>query len=126
MNEIEKMYKNVGCKKILCDCTNCKKTDCTGDIDQDTCVNLTFSPFTAKKQLRLIKLLASYGKFAPTRKLLLQCLDGEWYIAVYEGMDLISNGSEVDFKKCLARVINKLWQDLTPEEKTNIKNILEI
>ena len=86
---------------------------------------IDYPPFTAEKQLELIKWLASYGKYEPTRKLFLQCLDGEWYIAVYEGMDVVSNGSKVDFKECLARVINKIWQSLTEEEKQQVKGILE-
>lgn len=103
MNEIDKMYELAGCKKILCDCTNCKKTDCTGDVDQDTCVKLTYSPFTAEKQLELIKWLFN--------SICLLCLAPLQH-------------SE-NFENDLAGLINELWQDMTDKEKQQVKGILE-
>ena len=60
-------------------------------------------PFTAEKQLELIKWLIIEG-----------------YI---EDM-LTVQISEENFEACLADTFNELWQDLTEEEKQQIKEIL--
>ena len=61
-------------------------------------------PFTAEKQLELIKWLIIEG-----------------YI---EDM-LTVQISEENFEACLADTFNELWQDLTEEEKQQVKGILE-
>ena len=91
MSEIEKLYENAGIKK-----------DWTaigfGDIED------CYPPFTAEKQLELIKWLIIEG-----------------YI---EDM-LTVQISEENFEACLADTFNELWQDLTEEEKQQVKGILE-
>lgn len=118
MNEVEKLYSLAGCKKIFCDCTKCKKTDCIwGDMDQDTCVTLTYSPFTAEKQIELIKWLARKDCMyrLTYERDFLWCSQLEWQSSFcYES-----------FEESLANLINTIWQYLTKEERQQIKEILE-
>ena len=117
MTEIEKLYSLAGCKKIFCDCTKCKKTDCISeDIDQDTCVTLTYSPFTAKKQLELIKFLFNHS-------VLYDVDDKEnyWFHISDDCYTYHYNKFEI----ALANIINEMWQDLTEAEQNEIRNILE-
>ena len=112
MNEIEKLYESAGCKKILSDCTNCKKTDCTGDTDQDTCVNLTYSPFTAEKQIELIKWISRKEGFRA------------------DGFDIefgtCATGYDPnDFEIALVKAINCFLDYCSSKEKQQIKEILE-
>jgi len=119
MSEIEKLYKNAGinlgcCKYAKYDyegeegtwyyCTKEGKECWTypnGDAD---CVEKGYPPFTAEKQLKLIKWLIIEG-----------------YI---EDM-LTVQISEENFEACLADTFNELWQDLTEEEKQQVKGFLE-
>ena len=102
MNEIEKLYENANIKI-------CKRKqgftlkDCT-DRDCKECGYYGMPPFNAEKQIGLIKWLIIEG-----------------YI---EDM-LTVQISEENFEACLADTFNELWQDLTEEERTQIKEILE-
>ena len=95
MNEITKLFENAGIKvptarlKIL--------KDDNGEI-------YTQPPFSAEKQIELIKWLSK-------RQINSYPLIHGW---INEG-----------FEEKLASCINNLWQDLTEEEKQQIKEILE-
>ena len=124
MSEIEKMYENAGCKKILCDCTNCKKTDCTGNVDQDTCANLTYSSFTAEKQLKLIEfMLKKYGEETIGFEL---WKDNSYHAMCQLGYDGFENYADSNtLCGAIAGLITLYWQDLTEEEKQQVKGIFE-
>ena len=98
-NQVEKMYENAGIK-------TCKRKqgftlkDCT-DRDCKECGYYIMPPFTAEKQIELIKWL--------TRR--------EPKVEIGYFGDQLGNA--------LAGLINNLWQDLTKEEKQQIKEILE-
>lgn len=107
MNEVEKMYANAGIEK-----------DWTaigfGDIED------CYPPFTAEKQLRLLKKI--------NKKWIIEmsyAIDA-YYITAHS-----NNGKkeylEVNnyFDEGLASIVNDLWQDLTEEERKQIKEILE-
>ena len=73
-------------------------------------------PFTAEKQLALIKWL----------------IKEKYFIGRYvENYDLFTNSmlgynsQNKNFELALAGLINNLWQDLTEEEKQQVKGILE-
>ena len=117
MNEVEKMYKNAGIKKFepkeefsLDDCeeycidNNCKE-----------CSWRKYPQFTAEKQLELIKWLALRDDF---------CMMA-WQNSEYHIEHDKYNANENSLEGCLARLINNFWQDLTEEERKQIKNILE-
>lgn len=128
INEIKKLYKNVGLDNLwveryndgngfehenwypsykvmiksmmekngwaLTEARNVAKKECHKEL----------LPFTAEKQIELIKWLIIEG-----------------YI---EDM-LTVQISEENFEACLADTFNELWQDLTEEEKQQIKKVLE-
>lgn len=110
MSEIEKMYKNAGIKK---------RRYC--EFDDDACIGckhiekVEYPPFTSEKQLLLIQWLAE------TRPIHITLLLGEWTI---EGM--VRYGIKYDtFEDALSGYVNQIWKDLTPEEKQQVKGILE-
>ena len=135
MTEIEKLYKNAGVEKEIIPCPskyygyNCTRnnwddTGCSCDIEG-------YPPFTAEKQLELIKLLAKrdYGDY--TSSLLINITDDRVYFSAgakpkYYVIEVLYDSNRyTDFENALANLINKLWQDLTESEKAEIKRILE-
>ena len=104
MNEVEKMYENVG----LFYCNKCRH-----DSELD-CIYMCESkhpPFTAEKQISLIIFL-SY-KYNKGLLINLRAID--------KGIDIYD--FEL-FGECLAKLVNELWQDLSEEEHKQIKEIL--
>lgn len=102
MSEIEKMYMRCKIKKQqTCShsdtCYNGSLNECEG------CNSYQYPPFTAEKQVELIKWLIVHSPNT--------CLEDEIIVSAFEDS--------------LANIINTMWQDLTEEEKQQIKNILE-
>ena len=138
MNEVEKMYENAEVKKY-------KKSYCDWDSNcpypyhkcNDECPyykyedNEQYPPFTAEKQIELIKWLAKrdYGDY--TSSLLINITDDRVYFSAgakpknYVIEVLYDSNRCTDFENALANLINNLWQDLTEKERKQIKNILE-
>ena len=114
MNEVEKMYRNAHVYPRV-----------YGDITKETFENKVFNmadmcneAFTAEKQLELIKWLINEVDYITM-----------WHFnnskKPYD-FDLGSRNSGGEtFEDALAQMINNLWQDLTEEERKQIKNILE-
>ena len=104
MSEIEKMYKLAQVANIGYDAWDKKDM---------------YPPFTAEKQLELIKWLIKNDKF--------HCLEIEFFIKEKDykisTYQKASNFNE-DFTETLASLINNHWQDLTEEEKQQIRGIL--
>lgn len=117
MSEVEKMYENAGVEKeVIKGCyeyyteywgidiytiNDCKNKDCN-TCEADKSVK-EYPPFTAEKQIELCKwLIKNYHRYV---------------------FDVIEADS---FETDLAKFMNEEWQDLTKEEKTSIKNILEM
>lgn len=118
MNEVEKMYENTGIKK-----------DWTaigfGDIED------CYPPFTAEKQLELIKWL---GKLDGKLEIFCTYNKEKFIFNFYFNRKTnknpdpkysYSNLLNEDFEILIASLINNLWQDLTEEEKQQVKGILE-
>ena len=102
MSEIEKMYENAGVNK------ECEKNyvyrECPHKTRQcEDCVLFIYPPFTAKKQLEIVKMI----------------LFSTWW------MNLKRLQFAEKFDEGLAQMVNDLWQDLTEEEKQQVKGILE-
>lgn len=133
MNEVTKLYENAGIKptKNWQSCLNCKlKTEIRYDewgCEYLTCNRLEmpkkcpdakeyYPLFTAEKQLELIKWLANYDEVCRMEKI----RDG-WFVEI----DMITSELSSTFKEALANLINKIWQDLTDAERTQIRGILE-
>ena len=121
MNEVTKLYENARIKKVDCKtCNTVEYLDCE-DWQCESCNKYIteYPPFTAEKQLGIIKwLLESYD-------IGLSQL-GQRIDTSLDGANCISGlGSGDTFEESLAQAINDLWQDLTGEERKQIKEILE-
>ena len=107
IKDIEKMYENAGIEKI--------------ELDYPDNFEPFYPEFTAEKQLELIKWLAKRQDFGLNYYLNSKVWDAqtqfswEFYCKTYE---------HKEFEQALARLINNLWQDLTDEEKAEIRGIL--
>jgi len=119
MNEVEKMYENAGIKKVR------QTTIARGDYP--IAVGFEDYPaFTAEKQIAIIKLISKQGQ------------------VIIENWEKDNRGFNVTFRansnlryitmdcitrktveEALAQIVNDIWQDLTEEERKQIKEILE-
>ena len=138
MSEITKLYENAGVEKeVIKGCYDYysklgidiwKENDCRGK-NCDTCKKdksiKRYPPFTAEKQIAILITLANYNLYEDTKKLLIDSFNGEIYIGFYQDITLTANATDTDFAECVAKLINSLWQDLTEEEKQQVKEILE-
>ena len=119
MLEVEKLYENAGIKKEVIPCPakycgyNCTRNN--WDDADCSCGIGGYPPFTAEKQLELIKWLASRDYIT-----IVAYMSGE-----YHSEHDKYNANENSLEGCLARLINNLWRDLTGTEKAEIKRILE-
>lgn len=136
MSEIEKMYENAGIEKItIKGCyeyyaenagidiyitNDCKNKDC--NICKANKSIQDYPPFTAEKQIKIIEWLGNSKAFFDANETIFSLItnhkDKNGVVKSYEG-----KGNSVD--SCLASLINNLWQDLTTEEKQQVKEILE-
>lgn len=92
--------------------TNCEHYESTKEF---------YPPFTAEKQLELIKWLINNPKDFFSWTIQQQGKDIKYIF--YVGYEY--GGSEfLEFAEALADILNNLWQDLTDQEKEEIRNIL--
>jgi len=118
MNEIEKMYKNAKVKPV-CDGLDC--FTCTAK-----CNNGKYPPFTAEKQLEIENVILqnkkNYNKWIEYNI----NVYGEWvirFVRTDKFAPYIALGKTR--AEAFVNIINHFWQDLTPEEKQQIKEILD-
>ena len=144
MNEIIKLYENAWIKptKNWQSCLNCKlKTETRYDEwgeEYLTCKMLErpekcfdakeyYPPFTAEKQLELIKWLGKRCFYIEISEM----GNKSYGIAFkYQPADEYKNEqsecfTNKNFAEALAESINYIWQDLTEEERQQIKEILK-
>ena len=148
MTEIEKMFENAGIEKKFEKPAECLKNPyitCDGcmlyDDKKGKCNNKKdYPPFTAEKQIDILmfilnkfgdigfqKMYSIRGNDENTRKDYIKCLcDCEHETWDSRPVDFYyQNGAYGDnLEESLAGLINKLWQDLTNQEKEEIRNIL--
>ena len=125
MSEVEKMYENCNIKpkrEVYCDWdSDCPYPDIINSGCGDECPywkyedEATYPPFTAEKQLELIKGLAKhYGNI----HILNNAARG--FAIGIEGVSF----NLKKFEEIIAMVLNCFWQDLTEQERTEIAEIL--
>ena len=110
MSEIEKLYENAGIKPLC-------------QIPDRYCgVKNIYEDFTAEKQLNLTKLIGlRYGlKFITN-----EGMDYMLSTDLYNNDNFDKQGYGYGYDEAIANLINNLWQDLTFEEKQQVKGILE-
>lgn len=119
MSEIEKLYELANIKK--------QKFEGIASGDYPIAVGYEdYPPFTAEKQIELIKLLQRKNgykfSFSSTND------NSEYLFFAHKDntpvQDLIVAGDKC-YEEALASFINNLWQSLTEEEKQKIKEILK-
>ena len=128
MNEIEKMYENAGVKadRIVCyrGFDSCIDNDFNCHChNEKPCKDAAkiYPPSTAEKQIELIKWLAKRLDFG-----LEYYQSKTWVVQTQLGWDGYEEQFEhKNFDEALSGFINHLWQDLTEEEKQQVKGILE-
>ncbi len=111
MSEITKLYENAGIKKV-------RQTNIAGG-DYPIAVGFEdYPPFTAEKQIELIIFLANREiRISPTY------ISSGYYL---NNLNKIKSSRNIStFEASLAQHINAIWQDLTEEEKQQVKGILE-
>jgi hypothetical protein len=117
MSEIEKMYENAGIAPKKC-------SECDNNMDCGFGKGC-YPPFTAEKQIAILIALVNYNLYEEDKKLMIDSFNGEIYIGFYQDITLTANATDKDFAECVAKLVNKLWQDLSEEEKQQVKGILE-
>lgn len=121
MSEIEKMYENAGINKIgIKRCSGIKQSVCLHNCNECESFDYKYPPFTAEKQIEIIKFLigkhASFNMFKNYEQ-------KDLYMVYYECRYFPKQ--YLPFEEALAESINYLWQSLTSEEKLQVKGILE-
>ena len=122
--EIEKLYELAGVEKErMCEWT-CKGSECCSTLcEHYESTKEYYPPFTAEKQLEIIKLLSNL-----TIKIVR--FDNCFYVGTkfehckeYDGC--FAGCEKIEFTEALAGLINNLWQDLTKIEQEEIRKILK-
>jgi hypothetical protein len=113
MSEIEKMYENAGVNQV---CNTCElrgfKRLCPS---KELCVR-TNPPFTAEKQIAILQFCLKWGQVH-----ILKGIDDEYRIE----NSYYRQGHQPTLADAIANYINEKWEKLTPEEKKQVKGILE-
>lgn len=129
-SEIEKLYKNSGIEPIAEYC----KHQCNNEFDDNACIGckhiekVEYQPFTAEKQIELIKWLGKNKHGIGIDFFELANPNGEtvWNIGVeFQWEEYNYVFEHQDFAEALAGLVNQIWQYLIEEEKQEIKRILE-
>lgn len=121
MTEITKLYKNAGITKVgIKKCTTTEYLDC-----QDYCFisennkcdkfSYQYPLFTAEKQIEILKLIFKKSRIFDVGYNVEQ---GKYSCMHYEG-------TFDSLEEALCADINYHWQDLTEEEKQQVKGILK-
>ena len=127
MNEIEKMYENVKLTNLYCGddyiAEYMLQSECTNDNEEKckTCdkVKISYPPFTAEKQLELLKLLIRHYK----TEIYCRYANDKYKLIIYTE-DCCTSDMD-SFENALASVVCDIWGLLTEEEKQQIKDILK-
>ena len=104
MSNIQKLYEIAEVPRIYSEFNN----------GREAIVENVFSPY---KQLELIKLLSKKQYVY-----IIMSADKEYYLCTDNSF---ISGYNKQFDEALAMFINAYWQDLTPEEKQQVKGVLE-
>lgn len=122
MSEITKLYENAEIKKQIpkvCSSNElyCKECDAHIEDAMPYCKNAEYPPFTAEKQIAILQFCLKWGQVH-----ILQGIDDEYRIE----NSCYRQGYQPTIADAIANYINEKWEKLTPEEKQQVKGILEV
>ena len=125
MTEIKKLYSLAGVEKKQKHCCDWDSfcpypySKCDDKCPYWEIERVDYPPFTAEKQISIIKWLADTDNYI---KEICRMIDTRKYCieTVCENISMANN-----FEEALAGLINKLWQDLTEAEQNEIREILQ-
>lgn len=118
-DKVQKLYEIVGI--YLC---NMPDIDCSKECNK--CED--YNPFTAEKQLKLIKWLMQYKQ---TLLIELQYFEGDCCITHCiecednDTVEYVRTGRAKFLENAIADLFIDMWQDLTEEQKQEVKRMLE-
>lgn len=117
IGDLDTQYKYVMCDTLeeYKETAEFSRTSYSSDNNNYMTPEIKYPPFTAEKQLELIKCLANIETISMQS-------DGEDYqvLTEFESGDWLAT-----FEQALASLILELWQELTDNQKQEIKEILE-
>lgn len=122
MTEIDKMYENAGInKREIENCTYKNSTPCGHSCDDgEDCPYLEikndYPPFTAEKQLELIKLLTRQCDLTISHF-------RKWEFLYFDGQEP-TQATGKDFSETFAKLVNAYWEFFAEKEKEQIRKIL--
>ena len=128
MSEIEKMYENAGIdyEERYNNCTLNKEGQCELKCSCDMCKyseeKYIYPPFTAEKQLRLTTFIGLHYGFQMFKN---EAFDYIIATKIFVKYELEYKGYGYGYDEAIANLVNNLWQDLTEEERQQVKGILE-
>lgn len=117
MSEIEKMYRRCKIKKQQ----TCRSSDTcySGSLDRcEGCNSYQYPPFTAEKQIELIKWLIQNKRLCIHKA---EYSNNFYMDTATTRLNGVDNSS---FEECLAGMLNLIWQDCTEVEQEQIRRIL--
>lgn len=118
MSEITKLYENAGVKKINAHQSEIDNGDprFTGISHSDSYIK--YPQFTVEKQIEICKFLLKVE-----HSISYYFYENRYGFVVDDKQDDCIEAER--FETALAMIVNNLWQDLTEEEKQQVKGILE-
>lgn len=119
MDEITKLYKNAEVNQI-CD-TFVHWMQCEWETKQcKDCEHFVYPPFTAEKQIELIKYLSKLGMF--------EIIECDYYQISLDfdviWTDRLYVGEATTFEEALAKLLITIWEDISENTQEEIRSIL--
>lgn len=112
IDNIQKLYKIAGVEK--------KPVYSGSQLYNPVITGYEYPPFTAEKQIEIIKfLIGKYASFGRSKNYEQKDLYMVYYECRYFPKQYLP------FEEALAESVNYLWQDLTDDQKQQIKEILQ-
>lgn len=115
-DNIQKLYEIAGIYP------DCKARECGLDYcaNSSGCGYAEYPPFTAEKQLDLIKFVSNFKVYE-----VIKHENRKWYMCACIGCDDYYESRSESFDQAVAGLVINLWQDLSDNQKQEIKRILE-
>ena len=136
-DNIQKLYEIADTKKkyldFICKNKNCEYKKLSGKFACVNCFNSTrqkiktYPPFTAEKQLELIKWLLHHKQ---TTQVELRYFGNSYYVthctkSKNKNYEYVRDGKARLFENSIADLFCDMWESLTDNQKQEIKEILE-